>query len=192
MDAQATRASVEILRKVGPAEVQASRASVEILRKVGPAQAQASRASVEILRTEVQPTGCAQATRASIEILRAPFDTTEPPERIVRNVFRLEAPPLRFPGEPDEHRRKIAQVVREMLNGRMNNTGVLTLTPNATQTTVTDIRVLAAMAVLLTPRSASAAAEAATTWVDPRNGSFIVNHADNAIDDREFVYAIFG
>lgn len=91
------------------------------------------------------------------------------------------------------HRRQIAIVVNNVLSGKTNNTGTLTVTANAGTTTLTDSRIGANSVILLMPTTANAAAALAnvyfTAFVD---SSCTVNHANNAQTDRIFRYAVIG
>ena len=98
-----------------------------------------------------------------------------------------------IPTEQDPY--KIVRAVRELFEGRSNAVGKLTLTANATSTTVTAANCGAASTVLLTPTSAQAAAEVGngTIYVSAvANGSFTLTHANNSQTGRTFLYAAFG
>ncbi|MCC6779916.1 MAG: hypothetical protein IT537_25335 [Hyphomicrobiales bacterium] len=83
--------------------------------------------------------------------------------------------------------------INNLIDGRNNATGTVTLTPGATATTVeranADIRAV----VLLAPRSAAAAAAQATTFVSSvtRTG-FTITHANAPSTNRTFGYAVLG
>lgn len=99
------------------------------------------------------------------------------------------------PDNADEraHRREIAGVLNNVLQGKLNNTGTLTITANAASTTLTDPRIGANSAVLLMPRTANAAAALASTYFTTfADGSCVVNHANNAQADRTFTYVVIG
>jgi hypothetical protein len=98
-----------------------------------------------------------------------------------------------IPTEQDPY--KIVRAVRELFEGRSNAVGKLTLTANATSTTVTAANCGIGSTVLLTPTSAHAAAEFGngTIYVSAvANGSFTLTHANNSQTDRTFLYAAFG
>jgi hypothetical protein len=103
------------------------------------------------------------------------------------------APPeLVWRGREDEHRRKLAQSIRGLLNGKMNNVSEVTLVPDATQTVVTALNATANSEILLTPKSASAAAALSSLWVQPGNGEVTLNHDASPATDRVFGLAGFG
>lgn len=95
---------------------------------------------------------------------------------------------------PDEtNLYRIVRAVRELFEGRRNTTGTVTLTANAGSTTVTNMNFGAASVPLLTPTTANAAAAIATTYVSARAaGSFVLSHANNAQNDKTFLYTIDG
>jgi len=100
-------------------------------------------------------------------------------------------PPLRYKDEA-EHRQKLATAIINILRGKLNNTGSVTLTVSSATTTLTDIRIGINSVVLLQPTTANAAAELATLYFGtPGDGTVTINHANNAQADRIFKYAIF-
>lgn len=91
------------------------------------------------------------------------------------------------------HRRQIAVVVNNLLSGKMNNTGDLTITANAATTTLTNPRIGANSTILLMPTTANAAAALGGIYFTAFDkGSCTVNHANNAQTDRTFKYAVIG
>ena len=98
-----------------------------------------------------------------------------------------------FNDDEAAHRREIAAVLNGAMQGKLNNTGVLTQTANAATTTLTDPRIGANSVILIMPTTANAAAALSvtyfTTFVD---GSCVVNHANNAQVDRTFRYGVIG
>jgi hypothetical protein len=103
------------------------------------------------------------------------------------NVLQTDVP------DQQVHRTQIATTVNEILKGRANNAGSLTLTANTTTTTVSDNRFNSDMVPLLMPTSANAAAALSTTYVSARvNGSFTLTHANAATLDRTFLYVRWG
>ena len=99
------------------------------------------------------------------------------------------------PSDDDEarHRREMAGVINNLLKGKMNVSGTLTVTANAATTTLTDNRIGPASVVLLMPTTANAAAALANVYFTAfTKGSCTVNHANNAQTDRAFKYAVIG
>ena len=79
--------------------------------------------------------------------------------------------------------------------GNTNNTGTVTLTENATTTTVKNSNFGANQMPIFEPLTANAAAEkaAGTMYVSARKqGEFTITHANNAQTDREFFYIHVG
>ena len=90
---------------------------------------------------------------------------------------------------------RIVFAVRQLMEGRSNATGTLTLAAGATTTTVAAVNCGAGSIVFLMPQTANAAAAAATTYVQPGNvsaGQFTVSHANAASTDRTFGFVCLG
>ncbi len=91
------------------------------------------------------------------------------------------------------HRREIASVLNNAMQGKLNNTGTMTQTANAATTTLTDPRIGANSAILLMPHTANAAAALAVTYFTAfADGSCTMNHANNAQVDKTFTYVVVG
>lgn len=95
--------------------------------------------------------------------------------------------------------RKNAIAINQILEGRINSTGTVTLANGAATTVVTDRRVGNDSVILFMPLTANASAEigAGTMYVGtaniaPRSFQFTINHANNAQTDRSFRYVILG
>ena len=92
-------------------------------------------------------------------------------------------------------RRQIITAIRQLIQGRNNATGSVTLTASSATTTVNNVRINANGAIFLTPLTANAAAEqgAGGLYVsDVSGGSFELTHANNAQTDRTFAYICLG
>jgi hypothetical protein len=90
---------------------------------------------------------------------------------------------------------KFAFAIQQMAMGRSNAVGSVTLRASQTTTTVTASNCGAGSHVFLFPRTANAAAVAATTYVLAANvtaGQFIVTHASDADVDQTFSYVCLG
>lgn len=94
------------------------------------------------------------------------------------------------PGEKDP--RRIADVVRQLTEGKNNATGTFTLTASATTTTVQAPSCTTASVVLISPQTQHAANDMATTSITPGNAQFVLTHANNARVDRTFGYVVLG
>lgn len=85
----------------------------------------------------------------------------------------------------------IATTINELLRGRANNAGSLTLAASVTTTQVIDTRVKLTTRVFLSPRSANACAALTGLYVsDVADGSFTLTHASTATTDRTFDYVL--
>lgn len=97
---------------------------------------------------------------------------------------------------PDENRWKtdVVNIVNNILKGKINTTGEVTLTANTTTTTVSNSNVSDKSYIGLSPNTSNAAAAITTTYISSRtNGeNFILTHANNAQTDRIFTYVIVG
>lgn len=101
------------------------------------------------------------------------------------------------PGVPEdwepherEHRRLIANTVNDALRGKQNNTGSVTLTVSSATTVVKNPLVEAGSHIVLSPLTASAAAESWYISARTARASFEITHANSAVSDRSFTYAI--
>ena len=105
-----------------------------------------------------------------------------------------------FPGVPKllpdekEHRRQLASMLNDRVNkGKFNCTISLTLTANATSTTLTDERIGYASYIDLMPLTANAATAKPNVYFSAmNNGSCTVNHASSAHTDQDFTVVILG
>jgi len=90
--------------------------------------------------------------------------------------------------------RQVHQAIRELIEGRSNAVGAVTLTADTTTTTVTLTTVNRNAVVILAPTTANAAAAVATTYasVAAAGGAFTITHANNAQTDRTFGYLVIG
>ena len=84
----------------------------------------------------------------------------------------------------EEHRREMALILNNLLDGKINAKGSVTLSASSTSTTLADFRIGAASVILFMPTTANASAEigAGTIYVGQSsrvNGSVEVTHANN-------------
>lgn len=93
----------------------------------------------------------------------------------------------------DEFQRRLSDTVNNILAGKSNNWGDITLTANSATTTLADFRIGINSVILLQPKTANAAGALSTTYFDtPGDGSVTINHANNAQNDRTFRYVLVG
>ena len=103
-----------------------------------------------------------------------------------------------LPSNTGSSQRDISTAVSQALKGKLNSCGTVTLTHDATSTTVSNSFVGADSAVFLFPQTAHAGAELAAggCYIDPANyvskESFAITHANNSQTDSTFAYVILG
>ena len=91
--------------------------------------------------------------------------------------------------------RRVSTAVNLLADNRSDAYGSVTLTANTATTVVTEAKVADYSTIILTPRTANAAAEqgAGTIYVSAKAiGSFTLTHASNAQTDRTFDYTWSG
>lgn len=95
---------------------------------------------------------------------------------------------------PEEHElRKVIFAVNQLIRGRSNATGTVTLTAGATSTVVSNTNFNASAVPMLFPRTANAAAALATTYATISTaGTLTIVHANAATVDRTFSYVVLG
>lgn len=92
-----------------------------------------------------------------------------------------------------QRRTLIATNLNEVIKGRQNNLGTVTLSAGVTTTTVTDTRIKLSMFIFLQAITANAAGAVANTYVSAvADGSFTLTHANTATMDRTFWYIFHG
>jgi len=104
----------------------------------------------------------------------------------------MSASPL-SPSETQPFR--IVAAVRQLMQGRSNATGSVTLSPNAASTSVAAPSCAPGAQVFLFPTTAHAAAELGngTLYVSAvATRAFTLTHADNTQTDRTFSYVCLG
>jgi len=90
--------------------------------------------------------------------------------------------------------RQIAHIVGQIMDGKTNNTGTVTLTAAATTTTVINARIGTGTGIYLSPTTANAATALGTTYHSATTAgvSLVLTHANNAQVDRTFNYILVG
>lgn len=98
---------------------------------------------------------------------------------------------MRVPGTDEKDLAVLAQAIRELAAGGTNARGTVTLTPSATSTVVSNKLASESSMVVLSPRTASAAAAAPGIFVSAKaNGSFTLGHASSTATDQNFEYEV--
>jgi hypothetical protein len=93
--------------------------------------------------------------------------------------------------------RKLDKKIDGIMQGKTNNTGTVTLTANATTTTITFAagRLGQSTVMLLSPTTANAAAALTNVYVSARNvasNTLTLTHSNTATLDRTFSYVLIG
>ena len=99
------------------------------------------------------------------------------------------------PGITETDLKKIVLALQHLAAGRSNAVGTVTLATGSATTTVTTANCAQGSTPILTPASASAAAEVGngTAYVSAvANGSFTISHTSSATAGRTFFYALLG
>lgn len=95
------------------------------------------------------------------------------------------------PAERDPLKQNTA--IRQLIEGRSNAVGSVTLTANAASTVVTAPTCGPQSAVFLCPTTANAAAIVAATYVSAvAAGTFTITHTNNANADKTFYWVCLG
>ena len=91
------------------------------------------------------------------------------------------------------HARQCAITINNVMDGKINSTGEITLTASATSTTLSDARIGANSVILFMPRSANARTALNTLYVSARaSGSATLTHASSTNTDQDLSYVIIG
>ena len=86
---------------------------------------------------------------------------------------------------------RIIEIIQQLIEGRSNGAGQVTLRAGQTTTTVTSLVIAADSLPQLTPTTANAAAALATTYISAvAQGSFTLTHANAATLDRTFNWQV--
>lgn len=95
---------------------------------------------------------------------------------------------LVLPGDSQAER-----TINELLKGRANNVGEVTLTANVTTSTISDVRIKQTMTAVLIPRTANAAGAMTNVYISAvADGSITLTHSNTASTDRTFDYVLHG
>ena len=88
---------------------------------------------------------------------------------------------------------QIGQVVNNILRGKLNATGTVTLTASSATTTLQDPRLSGSSFIGFMAQTANAAAALGGLYVTAQDsGAATLNHANNAQADKTFTYLIIG
>lgn len=107
---------------------------------------------------------------------------------------QFDTAPLEW-GNVTEWLRMVSSIVNDIMDGKINATGDLTLAASSATTTLTDRRIGPGSYIGLMPTTANASAEqgAGTIYVSSRGKqTATVTHANNAQTDRTYRYVVLG
>lgn len=98
------------------------------------------------------------------------------------------------PKPTEAYLKALVGIVNNIMRGKQNNTGSVTLNASATTTAVTNIFCGGNSTIHLSPTTANAAAEIGngTLYITAAKQSFTITHANNAQTDRTYSYTIHG
>lgn len=89
--------------------------------------------------------------------------------------------------------REISEVVNNLMNGKSNNIGTITLAQSSATTTLLDARIGIESVILFTPTSSHAAAEMAHLYISAQtSGEATITHRNTGHSDLNFQYVIIG
>lgn len=124
-----------------------------------------------------------------------PFTSFPPAPPAARTQKPWYPPVTAFMPDSREHRRQIVEAVNAIRQGKQNITTDVTLTPNSTQTILTDARIgfSSAICPAMATTANGAVAITAGIWVsDQKSGSCTINHASSADIDQTVRFTITG
>jgi len=98
-----------------------------------------------------------------------------------------------FPGSIETAWHTLRVAFNSMLAGKLNCAGSVTLTANATSTTLTDTRIGGSSVILFCPTTANAATATANLRVTSKgDGTATLTHSNTADADKSFDYVVIG
>jgi len=100
--------------------------------------------------------------------------------------------PLSMPNQA-QHLRLISNTVNNTLDGKLNSTGAVTLTANATTTSLTDERIGVNSVIIFEPTNANSNSAKAGLFVSAKaSGSATLTHSSSSNTDQIFDYVVIG
>lgn len=88
--------------------------------------------------------------------------------------------------------RTVARAVNNLLDGKLNSVGDVTLATGTTTTVVANYFAHSGSKILFMPTTANAAAALATTYAAGGTNGFTITHASATTTDRTFGYVLLG
>lgn len=100
--------------------------------------------------------------------------------------------PLSIP-DTGQHLRLVSTSLNNTINGKLNSTGIITLTASSTTSTLTDARISGNSVILFMPTTANARTALNGLHVSARaDGSATLTHASSGNTDQNLSYCIIG
>ena len=100
--------------------------------------------------------------------------------------------PLSMP-DNSQHLRLVSLTLNNVMDGKLNSTGEITLTASATSTTLTDARIGGDSVIVFMPITANGKTAENNLFVSARaSGSATLTHASSSNNDQNFAYIIIG
>lgn len=89
--------------------------------------------------------------------------------------------------------REVFEAIEQILLGRLNNVGTITLTENVTTSTITNRIIHENSVITFSSKTANAATELANLYISAKaNGSATITHSNLSSTDRTYDYVIHG
>ena len=100
--------------------------------------------------------------------------------------------PLSMP-DNSQHLRLVSSTLNNVMDGKLNSTGTITLTASATSTTLTDARIGGDSVIVFMPITANGKTAENNLFVSARqSGQATLTHASSSNNDQNFAYIIIG
>lgn len=100
--------------------------------------------------------------------------------------------PLSIP-DTGQHLRLVSTSLNNTINGKLNSTGIITLTASSTTSTLTDARISGNSVILFMPTTNNGRTALNTLYVSARgDGSATLTHASSSNTDQNLSYCIIG
>jgi len=100
--------------------------------------------------------------------------------------------PLSMPDQA-QHLRLVSTTLNNVMDGKINSTGSVTLTASNTTTTLTDARIGGDSVIVFMPITSNGATAFQNLFVSARtSGSATLTHTSSSNADQNFAYAVIG
>ena len=100
--------------------------------------------------------------------------------------------PLSMP-DNSQHLRLVSTTLNNVMDGKLNSTGDITLNANATSTTLSDARIGGDSVIVFMPITANGKTAENNLFVSARqSGQATLTHASSSNTDQNFAYIIIG